>query len=127
MIRRNTGHIVNIGSSAGHDYYLTGNVYSATKHAVRALSRSLWIDFLGKNIKASEIDRGQISGTEFSLVRWNHEGKTKKFYSQFTPLLADEIVNAVIYCVTRKPHVNISEFLVYSIDQASANHTHKTP
>ena len=125
MIRRDTGHIVNIGSSAGHDYYLTGNVYSATKHAVRALSRSLRIDLLGKNIKVSEIDPGQIGGTEFSLVRWNNEEKTKKFYSQFTPLLPDDISDAVIYCVTRKPHVNISEILVYSIDQASANHTHK--
>ena len=125
MIRRNAGHIVNIGSSAGHDYYLTGNVYSATKHAVRALSRSLRIDLLGKNIKVSEIDPGQIGGTEFSLARWNDQEKTKKFYSQFTPLLPDDIADAVIYCVTRKPHVNISEILVYSIDQASANHTHK--
>lgn len=125
MIKRNTGHIVNIGSSAGHDYYLTGNVYSATKHAVRAISRSLRIDLLGKQIKVSEIDPGQIGGTEFSLVRWNDEEKTKQFYSQFTPLLADDIADAVVYCVTRKPHVNISEILVYSIDQASANHTNK--
>lgn len=124
MIARNRGHIVNIGSVAGYECYPAGNVYSATKHAVKAISKSMRIDLLGTAIRVSEVDPGAVH-TEFSEVRWKDKKRSDEFYSTFTPLVADDIADAVLYCVTRKPHVNVSEIMVQSIDQASANHIHR--
>ncbi len=125
MIKNNCGHIVNIGSTAGHDSYFGGNVYSATKHAVRSLSKSLRIDLLGKPIRITEVDPGAVGGTEFSIVRWNSKEKAEEFYSEFNALAAEDIAETVSFCLTRKPHVNISEVVVCSIDQASANHINR--
>ena len=96
MLKNNSGHIVNIGSTAGHDYYPGGNVYSATKHAVRAISKSLRLDILGSKVRVSEVDPGAVGGTEFSVVRWNNKEKAKEFYSTFTPLAATDVADAVI-------------------------------
>lgn len=121
MIARKNGHVINIGSVAGHEYYPGGNVYSATKHAVKAISKNLKIDLLGTPVRVSEIDPGAVE-TEFSEVRWKDKERAKEFYATFTPLTPDDIADAVIYCATRKPHVNISEILIQPTDQASANH-----
>lgn len=125
MIKNNRGHIVNIGSTAGHQIYPGGNVYSATKHAVRAISESLRVDLLGKKIRVSEIDPGIVAGTEFGIVRMKSQEKVDAFYSRLAaPLLAEDIADAVGYCITRKEHVNISNIVMFSIDQASSNHVH---
>ncbi len=124
MVKRNHGHIVNIGSVAGHDCYLNGNVYSATKHAVKAISRSMRIDLLGTAVKVTEIDPGAVH-TEFSEVRWKDKKRSDDFYSTFTPLVANDIADAIIYCTTRPAHVAIAEMLIYPADQASANHINK--
>jgi 3-hydroxy acid dehydrogenase/malonic semialdehyde reductase len=126
MLKNNKGHIVNIGSTAGHQTYPGGNVYSATKHAVSAISNSMRIDLLGRHIRVSEIDPGHVGGTEFSTVRWGSQDKANQFYSTFTPLLAEDVADAVVYCVTRKEHVNIYSIVMYSIDQASSNHTYRS-
>lgn len=118
MIKRNQGHIINIGSIAGHGYYTAGNVYSATKHAVRAITQSLRLDLLGTALRVSEIDPGAVE-TEFSEVRWNDKERAKKVYQGFSPLVADDIADAVIYCATRPPHVNVSEMVIYPQAQAS--------
>jgi len=118
LIQRNQGHIVNIGSVAGHGAYVSGNVYSATKHAVRAISKSLRLDLLGTAIRVSEVDPGAVE-TEFSEVRWKDKEKAKKFYQDFDPLVAEDIADAVVYCVTRPPRVNIAELVVYPQAQAS--------
>lgn len=118
MVKANRGHIVNIGSVAGHGCYVSGNVYCATKHAVRAISKSLRIDLLGTAIRVSEIDPGAVE-TEFSEVRWNDKERAKKFYQGFNPLVAEDIADAVMYCLTRPPHVNVAELLVYPQAQAS--------
>jgi len=124
MVARDSGHIINIGSTAGHACYPGGNVYSATKHAVRALSESLRIDLLGKAIRVTEIDPGCVE-TEFSEVRWKDKEKAKRFYSDFTPLTPEDIADAIVYCATRPLHVNISEMIIYPTDQASPNHIYK--
>lgn len=124
MISRNRGHIINIGSIAGHECYPRGNVYSATKHAVQAISKSLRIDLLGLPIRVTEIDPGAVE-TEFSEVRWKDKERAKEFYSSFTPLSAKDIADAVVYCATRPPHVDISQLVIYATDQASANHLYK--
>ncbi|MCC2645282.1 MAG: ydfG [Burkholderiales bacterium] len=119
MIKRNSGHIFNIGSAAGHGVYQRGNVYCATKHAVRSISQSLRLDLSGTSIRVTEIDPGAVGDTEFSKVRWNSAEKAKEFYSTFTALGAIDIAEAIIYCATRRLNVNISEMVIYPIAQAS--------
>lgn len=118
MLRRNRGHIINIGSVAGHACYTAGNVYCATKYAVRAISKSLRLDLLGTAIRVSEVDPGAVE-TEFSEVRWQDKDKAKKFYQGFDPLVAEDIADAVVYCATRPLHVNVSELVVFPQAQAS--------
>lgn len=118
MIQRNSGHIINIGSIAGHGFYSSGNVYCATKHAVRAISHSLRLDLSGTAIRVSEIAPGAVE-TEFSEVRFANKEKAKQFYKGFEPLVAEDIADAVIYCATRPLHVNISEIVVFPQAQSS--------
>lgn len=124
MLKRGSGHIVNIGSIAGHDYYPNGNVYSATKHAVHAISRSMRLDLLGTPIRVSEIAPGAVE-TEFSEVRWKDAQKAKEFYKGFQPLEAQDIADAIFYCITRPAHVDISEMIIMPTVQASVNHLHR--
>jgi 3-hydroxy acid dehydrogenase/malonic semialdehyde reductase len=121
MVTRNSGHIINISSIAGHEHYPNGNVYCATKHAVRSLSKNLRLDLLGTALRVSDVAPGAVE-TEFSIVRWKDKEKAEKFYQDFTPLVAADIADAVVYCATRAQHVNIAEIVVYPTDQASANH-----
>ncbi len=118
MVKKNKGHIINIGSTGGHGCYVSGNVYSATKHAVRAISKSLRLDLFGTAIRVSEVDPGAVE-TEFSEVRWNDKEKAKQLYKGFKPLAAEDIADAVVYCATRPLHVNVSEIVVYPQAQAS--------
>lgn len=126
MLSRNCGHIINISSVAGHDHYPMGNVYSATKHAVRALSKSLRLDLLGTKLRVSDIAPGAVN-TEFSAVRWKDKERADKFYGDFAPLMANDVAEAVVFCATRPPHVSIAEVVLYPTDQASVNHTHREP
>lgn len=121
MLERGYGHIVNIGSIAGHECYPNGNVYSATKFAVHAISKSMRLDLLGSPVRVTEIAPGAVE-TEFSEVRWNDKQKAKDFYKSFQPLLAQDIADAVMYCITRPPHVDIEEMIIMPTTQASANH-----
>jgi 3-hydroxy acid dehydrogenase / malonic semialdehyde reductase len=118
MVKKNQGHIINIGSVAAHGCYVSGNIYSATKHAVRAISQSLRLDLSGTAIRISEVDPGAVL-TEFSEVRWNDKERASKFYEGFTPLTPHDIADAVIYCATRPSHVNVAELVVYPQAQAS--------
>lgn len=124
MIERKQGHIINIGSVAAHGCYMSGNVYCATKHAVRALSKSLRIDLMGTPIRVSEIDPGAVN-TEFSEVRWNDKERADKFYEGFQPLVSEDIADTVIYCATRPPHVNVAEIVVFPQAQASLTDLHR--
>ena len=124
MVARNCGHIINIGSIAGREYYLTGNVYCATKHAVKALNQSLRYDLVGTDIRVTEIAPG-ATNTEFSTVRWKSKERADQFYSGFTALVADDIANAVVYCAMRPSHVNVSEMVIYPTAQASPSCYHK--
>ena len=121
MLERGRGHVVNIGSIAGHECYPNGNVYAATKYAVHAISKSMRLDLFGSPIRVTEIAPGAVE-TEFSEVRWNDKQKAKDFYKDFQPLIAQDIADAVLYCITRPPHVDIEEMIIMPTDQASANH-----
>ena len=120
MVERNKGHVVNIGSIAGHQTYPGGNVYCATKAAVRAISEGLKQDLLGTSIRVSSVDPGLVE-TEFSQVRFHGDDeKAEKVYQGLTPLTPDDIADVVLFCVTRPSHVNLSEILLVPTDQASA-------
>lgn len=125
MISRGRGHIINIGSIAGHSVYPAGNVYCASKYAVKALSEGLKMDLLGTPIRVSSIDPGLVE-TEFSLVRFHGDSeRAKKVYEGLQPLTPDDIADAVIYCATRPPHVNINEVVVMPVAQASVTLVHR--
>jgi 3-hydroxy acid dehydrogenase/malonic semialdehyde reductase len=121
LLERGQGHVVNIGSIAGHEYYSNGNVYSATKHAVHALSKSMRIDMVGSAVRVTEIAPGAVE-TEFSEVRWNDKQRAADFYKDFQPLVAADIADTIFYCITRPSHVNIEQMIVMPTTQASTNH-----
>jgi len=125
MIARGRGHVINVGSIAGHEIYPAGNVYCASKFAVKALSRGLRLDVNGTNVRVSEVDPGMVE-TEFSEVRFHGDKeRAAKVYQGFTPLRPDDVAEAVLFCATRPPHVNISEVIVMPTDQASTMVVHR--
>ncbi|MCG6137389.1 MAG: SDR family oxidoreductase [Nostoc sp. LLA-1] len=120
MVNRGRGHVVNLGSIAGHQTYPGGNVYCGTKAAVKAISEGLKQDLLGTPIRVTSVDPGMVE-TEFSDVRFHGDTKrAKKVYQGTTPLTADDIADVIFFCVTRSPHVNINEVILMPVDQASA-------
>ncbi|HAT8059474.1 TPA: SDR family NAD(P)-dependent oxidoreductase [Legionella pneumophila] len=121
MLERNSGHVINIGSIAGHECYPNGNVYSATKHAVHAISKSMRLDMLGSAVRVTEIAPGAVE-TEFSEVRWKDKQRAIDFYKDFQPLMAEDVADAVLYCATRPLHVDIEQMIIMPTVQASANH-----
>jgi 3-hydroxy acid dehydrogenase/malonic semialdehyde reductase len=125
MVERNHGHVINIGSIAGHESYPNGAVYAGTKHAVRGISRGLKMDLLGTAVRVSSVDPGAVE-TEFSLVRFKgDEERATAVYKGMIPLTPEDISDAVLYCATRPPHVNISEILVLPTAQASSTMIHR--
>ena len=119
MIERGKGgHIINIGSIAGHEVYENGNVYCATKFAVEALSQGMRIDLLKHNIKVTNIEPGMVE-TEFSEVRFKGDKKrAAAVYKGLTPLYADDIAEAILFAVSRPAHVCINDMLIMPTAQA---------
>ncbi len=113
------GHIVNVGSIASFENYKGGAGYSASKHAVRAISRTLRLELNGEPIRVSEIDPG-MSETEFSLVRLGDEQAAKAVYKGVEPLTADDVADVIEFVVTRPPHVDIDEVVIRPVAQAAA-------
>ncbi len=120
MIKQNSGHIVNIGSTAGHEVYPMGNVYAATKFAVKSLTRSIRIDVLDTGIKVSSVDPGMVK-TEFSLVRFSgDQEKAENVYKGIKPLAPEDVAEAVLFCISRPENVNINEIILTPKFQASS-------
>lgn len=120
MVKRKKGHIINIGSTAGHDVYPAGNVYAATKFAVKALSQSTRYDVLDKGIKVTSVDPGMVE-TEFSIVRFRgDEERAKKVYTGIKPLSPRDVADTVLFCVTRPQNVNINQVILTPLAQASS-------
>lgn len=125
MVERGRGHVVNIGSIAGRGAYPGGNVYCASKAAVRAISDGLKQDLLGTPVRVTEVEPGLVE-TEFSIVRFHGDrDRAKTVYEDLTPLTPDDIADVVMFSVTRPAHVNISEVLVVPVDQANATQVHR--
>ena len=125
MVERNSGHIVNIGSIAGHQVYQKGAVYNASKFAVKALNDGMALDLLGTNVKVSSIDPGLVE-TEFSEVRFHGDKeRAETVYQGYQPLKAEDIADIVTFVVTRPAHVNILDLIVLPTAQRSAHMVHK--
>ncbi len=125
MIERNSGHIINIGSIAGHQSYPGGAVYCASKHAVTAITRSLRMDIMGTAIRVTTVDPGLVE-TNFSMIRFSGDAeRAKKVYAGLSPLSGDDIAETVVFAATRPPHVVIAEMVVFPTAQASATMVHR--
>jgi NADP-dependent 3-hydroxy acid dehydrogenase YdfG len=126
MVERGAGHIINIGSIAGRGVYPGGTVYCATKHAVDAITRGLKIDLHGTPIRVSTVDPGLVE-TEFSLIRFDgDEDRAGAVYRGMAPLKGDDVADAVLYCATRSPEVNIGQIVLTSVDQSSLTMVHRS-
>jgi serine 3-dehydrogenase len=125
MVSRGQGHVIHIGSIAGHEAYPGGSVYCATKHAVAAINRAMAMDLLGTGVRVSSVDPGMVE-TEFSLVRFHgDEQRAAGVYKGLRPLGPADVADAVLFCATRPPHANVREMVLMPSAQASAAHAHR--
>lgn len=124
FVAKTSGHIVNLGSIAGHWTYPKGNVYCATKSAVHALSESMRLDLHGSGIRVTEISPGMVA-TDFSRVRLGDESKAKAVYAGVDALTAADIAETICWAVERPARVNIQEIVLYPTDQASPGLVHR--
>ena len=125
MIANKSGHIINIGSTAGKEVYPKGNVYCASKHAVDAINQGMRIDLNPYGIRVGAVNPGLVE-TEFSDVRFkgDHE-KAENVYKGFTPLKPEDIAEIIFFVVTRPYHVNIADLIVMPTAQASSTIVNK--
>lgn len=120
MVERKQGHVINIGSIAGKEVYPNGNVYSASKFAVDALSKGMRMDLNAHGIKVTAIHPGLVD-TEFSLVRFKGDDtRAANVYKGMKPLVADDIAELILFTLTRPAHVVIADLVVFPTAQASA-------
>ena len=120
MIKKNSGHIINIGSIAGKEVYPKGNIYCASKFAVDAISSGMRIDLNKHNIKVSQINPGLVE-TNFSMVRFKDDQKKSNLvYSGLNPLVGEDIAKVISYVINCPENVNISDITVLAKSQASS-------
>ena len=120
MVERKSGHVVNLGSIAGKEVYPGGNVYSASKFAVDAITRSMRIDLNAAGIKVTGIHPGMVE-TEFSLVRFKgDDARASNVYKGVKPLTAEDIADTILFTLTRPAHVVIADLVIFPTAQASA-------
>lgn len=125
MVARNRGHVVNLGSIAGHWSYPMGNVYNATKFAVRTLTEGINLDVAGTAIRVSSIDPGLVE-TEFSEVRFHGDKERAKLtYRGMTPLTGDDVADVVAYVVNLPEHVDVLDVVLMPTAQRSATVVHR--
>ena len=125
MLDRGRGHIINIGSIAGHAAYPRGSVYCGTKAAVKLITEGLKQDLIGTPIRVSSVDPGLVE-TEFSIVRFHGDAaKAEKVYQGLTPLSAMDVADVIFFCATRPAHVNINDVVLMPVDQSSATLVHR--
>ena len=119
MVKRNQGHVINLGSIAGHMAYANGGVYCATKAAERFVSDGLRIDLNGTNIRVTSIDPGMVE-TDFSKVRFRgDETRAAKTYENIQPLLPEDVADAIVWAATRPAYVQIQSVLMTCVAQTN--------
>lgn len=125
MKKRNSGHIINTGSIAGHESYPGGSVYCSTKHAVKAFTESTKKDLHGTKVRVSMVSPGLVD-TEFSKVRFHGDTEqADEVYQNVKPLVAKDIAEIIHFTANRPPHVNIMDTIVLPVDQSSSTMVHR--
>jgi NADP-dependent 3-hydroxy acid dehydrogenase YdfG len=119
MVERQSGHVINIGSSAGKEVYPKGNVYCASKHAVLAITEGMRVDLNPYGIRVSAINPGLVE-TEFSKVRFKGDPKADNVYKGYDALQAEDIAEIIHFTITRPPHVNLADVLIFPTAQANS-------
>jgi 3-hydroxy acid dehydrogenase/malonic semialdehyde reductase len=120
MVKRNSGHVINIGSVAGHEVYPKGSVYSASKHAVDAITKGMRMDLVDTNVRVTTIDPGLVE-TEFSIVRYRgNKKKAARIYEGIEALTPDDVADAVLYAASRRENFVVAEMILVPRHQASA-------
>jgi NADP-dependent 3-hydroxy acid dehydrogenase YdfG len=122
LLANGKGHIINMGSVAGHWVYPNGNVYCATKYGVRALTEGLRMDLHGTGIRVTEISPGMVA-TEFSEVRFGNKEMGDAVYAGKTPLTAADIAETALWCAQRPARVNIQEVVIFPTEQPGVQMT----
>lgn len=119
------GHVINVGSISGFEVYPGGAGYTASKHAARALTRTLRLELLGEPIRITDVSPG-LADTEFSKVRFSGDSdRADRVYQGMTPLLAADVAECIAFAATRPSHVNIDELVVKPRDQAHSTEVHR--
>mgnify|MGYP003134877742 FL=1 len=125
MISQGTGHIINIGSTAGKEVYPNGNVYCASKYAVDALNQAMRLDLNKHGIRVGAVNPG-LTQTEFSEIRFKGDSeKAKSVYEGFQALRPEDIADIIRFVVTRPYHVNIADLVVMPTAQANSTTVNK--
>ena len=125
MIERKSGHIINIGSTAGKEVYPKGNVYCASKHAVDAINKSMRLDLNEYGIRVGAVNPGLVE-TEFSKVRFKGDNeRASQVYKGYQALKPEDVADIIHFCVTRPYHVNIADLVVFPTAQASSTQVKK--
>jgi NADP-dependent 3-hydroxy acid dehydrogenase YdfG len=125
MVARGRGTIINLGSIAGHEVYQGGNVYCASKHAVDAITRGLRLDLVDTPIRVCTVDPGLVE-TEFSIVRFRgNQERAQDVYKGIHALRPEDVAEAILFCATRPPHVQLAQIVILPTAQASTTLVHR--
>ena len=125
MVERKSGHVINLGSIAGHITYPNGAVYCATKAAEKAINDGLRQDVLGTPIRVTSVDPGMVQ-TDFSLVRFHgDENRAENVYKGVKALTAEDIADVILWAATRPTHVNIADVVLTPVQQANPYMLHR--
>jgi len=127
LVKRGSGHVVNVGSVAGRWVYPNGAAYCGSKHAERAINEGMRMDLCGSGVRVTTVDPGLVE-TEFSLVRFHGDAeKAGTAYTGMTPLTGRDVAETIQWIVDRPAHVNVAEVVLYPTDQAAPTIVHRRP
>jgi NADP-dependent 3-hydroxy acid dehydrogenase YdfG len=127
MVERQRGHVINMGSVAGHYSYQNGAIYCLSKAAIKSLTEGLKQDLLGTPIRVTSVDPGLVE-TEFSVVRFSGDvERAKKVYEGVHPMKAEDIADVIAFCATRPAHVNINFVMMMAVGQSTPTTVHRQP
>ena len=127
LLASGRGHVIVVGSTSGFEVYPGGAGYTASKHALRAVIKTLRLELLGQPVRVTDISPGLVE-TEFALVR--HAGnaeRARSVYQGMTPLRAEDVAEAIAWAATRPPHVNVDEVVLRPLDQATSTQIFRRP
>lgn len=119
MVERKSGHIINVGSSAGKEVYPRGNVYCATKFAVEGFTKAIRTELHTHNVRVSQVSPGHVEETEFARVRFDWDAEKANIYKDFNPLTSRDVAETIYFIASRPPHVNIQDIFLMGTQQAA--------